>query len=75
MIMPTKYIKENDALIGVGATLLQHLSNKNNISSLWENVKHIESVGTYERFVLGLDLLFLLGLIDIYKNEITRIVP
>lgn len=75
MIMPTKYIKENQALIGVGATLLQYIDKKNTISSLWEKVKNIESVGTYERFVLALDLLFLFGLIDIKKNKIIRVTP
>lgn len=73
MIIPTKYIKENEALIGVGATLLQYLDDKNNISRLWENVKNIESVGTYERFVLALDFLYLLGLIDLHRNEIVRV--
>lgn len=73
MIMPTKYIKENEALIGVGATLLGFINENGNISSLWENVKHEEFVGTYERFVLALDLLFLLGLVDIHRNEIIRV--
>lgn len=75
MIMPTKYIKENEALIGVGATLLGFINENSNISSLWENVKHEESIGTYERFVLALDLLFLLGLVDMYRNEIIRVKP
>jgi hypothetical protein len=73
--MPSKYIREDEALIGVGATLLQHIDKKINLSSLWDNVKHIESIGTFERFILTLDLLFLLGLIDVRKNEIVRITP
>jgi hypothetical protein len=74
MIMPSKYIKEDEALLGVGATLLKHLNGKTTLSILWEDVKHAESVCTFERFILALDLLFLLGLVDIHRNEITRAV-
>ncbi len=73
MIMPSKYLKEDEALIGLGAILLQNLHEKANLSVLWEDVKRAESVCTFERFVLALDLLFLLGLIDIQKNEVTKV--
>lgn len=73
MIMPTKYLKEDSALIGVGGILLRHIDNKKNLSSLWDEVKTVPSVATFERFVLALDFLYLLGLIDIENNEIKRV--
>ncbi len=68
MIMPNKYMRENDALIGVGSTLLKNLSDEKTLSDLWECVKETSGVENFERFVLGLDLLFILGLVEI-KNE------
>ena len=74
MIMPTKYLKEDEALIGVGGLLLQHIQDHANISSLWEEIKTNHAVLNFERFVLALDFLFILGLIEFKKNEIIRVV-
>ena len=73
MIMPSKYLREDEALIGVGAALLQNINEATNLSTLWEDTKNISSIGTFERFILALDLLFLLGLIEINNNEIVRV--
>jgi hypothetical protein len=70
MIMPTKYLKEDEALIGVVATFLQHIKSQRNISSLWEDVINDQTVCTFERFILALDFLFLLGFIELIDNEI-----
>ena len=73
MILPNKHIREEEALIGVGAILLTKISSSVLLSELWEQVKEISNIGNYERFILGLDLLFLLGLIKIEDNHITKI--
>ena len=70
MILPNKHIREDEALIGVGAILLKKISSSMLLSELWEQVKGISNVSNYERFILGLDLLFLLGLIKIEDNHI-----
>ena len=74
MILPNKYLMENDALIGVGSVLLGKLSTPKTLSNFWEEVKDISNVGNFERFVLGLDLLFILGLIEIKNNKIVKMV-
>jgi hypothetical protein len=74
MILPNKYLTENDALIGVGSILLGKLSTPKPLSTFWEEVKDISNVGNFERFVLGLDLLFVLGLIEIKNNKIVKMV-
>lgn len=71
--MPTKYVKEDAAIIGVGAILLRYIDNKRDLSCLWEKVKTDPSVATFQRFVLALDFLYLLGLIDIEDNVIKRV--
>lgn len=69
MIMPSKYIKEHEALIGIGAMLLQYINTNNTVSSLWEQVKDMDVIGSFGRFILALDLLFLLGLVNVDRNN------
>ena len=48
-------------MLGVGAILLRHLSRERTVSELWERARTVKEVGTFERFVLALDLLYALG--------------
>ena len=52
MILPNKHIREEEALIGVGAILLTIISSSVLLSELWEQVKEISNIGNYERFIL-----------------------
>lgn len=72
MILPTKHIPQNEALIGVGATVLAHLSGPMTVSGLWDRLRSERNVGTFERFVLATNLLFLIGVVDIRDGLITR---
>lgn len=72
MILPNKYLTENEALIGVGSILLGKLSTAKTLSNLWEEVKDISNVGNFERFILGLDLLFVLSLIELKNSKIVK---
>ena len=72
MILPTKFIEEEDTLLRVGIDLLAVLGKEKKITNLWEQSKDIASIETYERFILGLDLLFCFGLIDMEENLIVR---
>jgi hypothetical protein len=67
MILPTKYISQNEALIGVGATLISNLREPMTVSGLWERVRSEPNVGNFERFVLATDLLFIMGAV-IYRD-------
>ena len=73
MILPTKFIREEDSLLGVSAILLTMIDKKKNLSTLWEESKKIKTIGTYERFILGLDLLYMFGLIDTSNDKIIRV--
>lgn len=75
MILPTKHIPQNEALIGVGATLLAHLSEPMTVSGLWDRLRSEPNVGTFERFVLASNLLYLMGAIDIVDGLMIRTVP
>lgn len=72
MILPTKHISEDEALIGVGGVLLKTLNRPLTVSSLWEKVKSEPSVGNFERFVLAANLLFLIGAIELRDGLLFR---
>lgn len=78
MILPTKHIKQDRSLIGVGAEILLLLDNSKTISSLWNRFqKRIESIeGTgeisFDWFILSLDLLYALGTIDYQRGRVWR---
>lgn len=75
MILPTKHIPEDQALIGVGATLLRFLGQPITVSGLWERVRTEQNVGTFERFVLASNLLYIIGAIDLRDGLIVRSQP
>lgn len=75
MILPTKHIPQNEALLGVGATVLAHLQGPMTVSGLWERLRSEPNVGTFERFVLASNLLYMLGAIVMENGLIVRAAP
>lgn len=73
MIMPSKYLREDEALIGISAALIPLVENNSNLTELWEAAKKINAIGSFERFILALDFLYLLGLVDLHNNKIVRV--
>ena len=73
MILPDKSVTLSNSLIGLGSQIIIELSSPQTISSLWEKArkKYLE-IRTFERFVLTLDLLYAMGLIDLEKGIIRR---
>lgn len=72
MILPSKHIPEDQALIGVGAELLQHLERPQTVTSLWDLVRSSQIVGNFERFILALDLLNIIGIVEIKDGLLRR---
>ena len=72
MILPTKHISPDNSLLGVGATILQNLRREQTSIRLWEQVRAMPNVGSYERFILALDLLFALDAISLEEGLIRR---
>lgn len=73
MIMPNKYLKEEDTLLGASAVIFENLSKQQSISELWDKVREDDSVYNFERFILSLDLLYMLNLIELNNNELMRV--
>jgi hypothetical protein len=72
MILPTKHITEDQTLLGVGAALLYHLAEPKTLSALWESVKNQINIANFEKFILGLDLLYIMGTISLHDGKIKK---
>ena len=77
MILPSKHISQDRALLSVGARILLHLSQPETASALWEAmlplaVRKMDVPLHYDEFVLALDLLFLMGAIEIQSGLLRR---
>ena len=70
MILPTKHVRAERALIGVGAELLNLLREPMTVSRLWNEIRDRRSVTSpdapidYNWFILALDLLYMMGAVQ-----------
>lgn len=72
MILPTKHISTKHSLIGLGAVILKYLSKPTTITGLWDKVRLIPEIGTYKRFILSLDFLYMIKAIDYSEGLLKR---
>ena len=73
MILPTKHIKLQNCILNLGSILLNNITGKQTVTLLWDKARELPEVKTFERFTLGLDLLFTLGLIEFKEGIIVRL--
>ena len=78
MILPSKHIRTDRCLIGIGATILNILSTPMTVSELWNVFRKNWSSGnsvapiSYNWFVNALELLFILDTIELSNGVIRR---
>ena len=75
MIMPTKHIPAEQSLLGAGAVVFAELSQPCTVTALWEAVRDSRSVGTFERFVLAVTMLYTLRVVRFEAGVIVRGTP
>ncbi len=81
MILPTKHLAQNRALLTIGARILPSLEHPITVSALWDQLScDSKSPNTpdslrYDSFVLALDLLFLMGTIQLSEGLLKRAKP
>ena len=73
MLLPTKYIPENNTLLAVGAILLEYLTSPMTLSSLWTKARNEAIIGSFERFIIALDFLYILGVVEIHNSLLTKV--
>lgn len=81
MILPTKHVEPERALIGVGAEILSELSRPMTMSRLWDALRTRRTAATpnapldYEWFVLALDFLYTVAAVDFQRGLLLRTKP
>ncbi|MEO1002204.1 MAG: ABC-three component system middle component 6 [Cyanobacteria bacterium J06638_7] len=78
MILPTKGIGADKALLSIGAFILLDLEEPKTVSRLWADLRRVEEgppVITFDWFVLALDLLYLMGTLDFLGGRVVRVGP
>ena len=80
MILPSKHLPQDRALLTVGRHVLTFLARPKTVSALWEELNQ-QNPGlgatrprriTYDWFVLALDLLYSLGTIELENGLVAR---
>jgi hypothetical protein len=78
MILPTKRLGVERAMLTVGAEILELLTEPKTISRLWDELDRAKSerssirIVNYDWFVLTLDLLYMLGALEMDHGRIRR---
>ncbi|HHQ4758134.1 hypothetical protein O4H51_21100 [Aeromonas hydrophila] len=79
MILPSKHLPQDRALLTVGAHVLAFLTRPKTVSALWEELNKPDAGLTmmprritYEWFLLALDLLYALGTIELESGLVAR---
>ena len=81
MILPTKRLNQDRALLYVGSEVLSLLEEPKTVSRVWDELEKLRasksetSVLTYDWFVLALDLLFSIHALDLERGLLRRRVP
>jgi hypothetical protein len=72
MILPTKHLPVDKSVIGASAILLPLVEKDYlTVSQLWNKVL-VEEILSFDLFLLGLDFLFILGVIDHRNGRLAR---
>lgn len=75
MILPTKGIPPSKALLAVAGEALRSLDGIKTVSKLWDDFRaRSDPRGevTFDWFVLSLDLLFIVGIVELEHGRIRR---
>ena len=80
MILPTKHMRPERALLGVGAEIVETLRRPMTVSALWDRVRERRATApaapiAYAWFVLALDLLYLIGTVELQDGVLRRVKP
>jgi hypothetical protein len=80
MILPSKHLPQDRALLTVGGHVLMFLAHPKTVSALWEELNRHEGdlsaarprKITYDWFLLALDLLYALEAIELERGLVAR---
>lgn len=70
--MPTKHIPLEQTLLGLGGQLLTLLRQGDTVTALWERARDLPHIGSFARFVLALDLLYAIGVLELQDGLLVK---
>jgi len=79
VILPTKHIRPDRALLAVGGDLLASMREPITVSRLWDDVRSKRGNSgepapiNYDWFVLALDLLFMVGAVELDRGLLRKL--
>ena len=78
MILPTKHLKPERALLSIGSYILSHLHEPATVSRLWDEIRSRPDYQSetapinYEWFVLAMDLLFMIDAVKFERGLVRK---
>jgi hypothetical protein len=79
MILPTKGIEPDRALLAIGGRVLQLLDTPKTVSRIWEEIRrgrkesHVDTNLSFDWFILSLDLLYVIGAIEFTRGKLEKV--
>lgn len=70
MLLPDKYVSPSRSLLGQSAGMLALAREDQTVSEFWALCRDRIDKLTHERFTLALDLLFLLGVVELRRGTL-----
>ena len=72
MILPTKHLPPSVCLLAAGAEVYVALQRPRTITQAYEAVRQQPALSTFDRFVLAVDLLYIMGLVTFDQGRLVR---
>jgi hypothetical protein len=72
-VLPTKYVPIDSSILGVASILLGDLGSNDTVSTLWDRVRTMPQVRTFDRYAEALTLLFAARIVDLRHGILVQI--
>ena len=80
MILPTKHLSPDRAIITIASEILELIDNRSTVSSVWNDFRHKNKASmrqceiAYDWYILSLDFLYLISAIEEDNGILARTV-
>jgi hypothetical protein len=72
-VLPTKYVPIDSSILGVASILLGDLGSNDTVSTLWDRVRTMPQIRTFDRYAEALTLLFAARIVDLRLGILVHI--
>lgn len=72
MLMPGKHLREEYSLLYLGGVVLRAIDGVRGLSVLWEHVRVEVPQFSFDNFVLALDFLFSIGVVELNEYDVLQ---